>query len=84
MIIFPAIDLKEGRCVRLEQGDMARATVFNDDPADQARAFAFLALLSAPAPNASATKEFCSRLCRANVPAAGEAAAGRPATIRRG
>ena len=40
MIIFPAIDLKEGRCVRLEQGDMARATVFNDDPADQARAFA--------------------------------------------
>ena len=40
MIIFPAIDLKEGRCVRLEQGDMARATVFNDNPADQARAFA--------------------------------------------
>ena len=40
MIIFPAIDLKEGRCVRLEQGDMARATIFNDDPADQARAFA--------------------------------------------
>ena len=37
MIIFPAIDLKEGRCVRLEQGDMARATIFNDDPADQAR-----------------------------------------------
>ena len=40
MIIFPAIDLKEGRCVRLEQGDMARATIFNDDPANQARAFA--------------------------------------------
>ena len=40
MIVFPAIDLKEGRCVRLEQGDMARATVFNDDPAKQARAFA--------------------------------------------
>tara|TARA_B100001057_G_scaffold56508_1_gene50078 strand:+ start:16 stop:750 length:735 start_codon:yes stop_codon:yes gene_type:complete len=39
MIIFPAIDLKEGRCVRLEQGDMARATIFNDDPADQARTF---------------------------------------------
>ncbi len=40
MIIFPAIDLKEGRCVRLEQGDMDRATIFNDSPADQARAFA--------------------------------------------
>lgn len=40
MILYPAIDLKEGRAVRLEQGDMARATVFNDDPAAQARAFA--------------------------------------------
>lgn len=40
MILFPAIDLKEGRCVRLVQGDMDQATVFNDDPADQARAFA--------------------------------------------
>ena len=40
MILFPAIDLKQGQCVRLEQGDMARATIFNDDPADQARAFA--------------------------------------------
>ena len=40
MILFPAIDLKEGRCVRLVQGDMARATVFNDDPADQAATFA--------------------------------------------
>lgn len=40
MILFPAIDLKGGQCVRLEQGDMARATIFNDDPADQARAFA--------------------------------------------
>ena len=39
MIIFPAIDLKQGRCVRLEQGDMDRATIFNDDPADQARSF---------------------------------------------
>ena len=39
MILFPAIDLKEGRCVRLVQGDMARATVFNDDPAAQARTF---------------------------------------------
>ncbi len=39
MILFPAIDLKEGLCVRLAQGDMDRATVFNDDPADQARAF---------------------------------------------
>ena len=40
MILFPAIDLKEGHCVRLEQGDMARATIFNDDPAAQAEAFA--------------------------------------------
>ncbi len=40
MIIFPAIDLKDGQCVRLVQGDMGRVTVFNDDPADQARRFA--------------------------------------------
>ncbi|MDQ0316686.1 1-(5-phosphoribosyl)-5-[(5-phosphoribosylamino)methylideneamino]imidazole-4-carboxamide isomerase [Amorphus orientalis] len=40
MILFPAIDLKDGACVRLLQGDMARATVFNDDPAAQAAAFA--------------------------------------------
>ncbi len=39
MILFPAIDLKNGECVRLQQGDMARATVFNTDPAAQARAF---------------------------------------------
>ena len=39
MILFPAIDLKEGLAVRLEQGDMARATVFHKDPASQARDF---------------------------------------------
>ena len=39
MILYPAIDLKNGQCVRLKQGDMAQATVFNDDPAAQARAF---------------------------------------------
>ncbi len=39
MILFPAIDLKEGRCVRLKQGDMAQATIFNDDPAAQAATF---------------------------------------------
>ncbi len=39
MILFPAIDLKNGQCVRLEQGDMARATVFNLDPAAQAKSF---------------------------------------------
>ena len=39
MILFPAIDLKEGLAVRLEQGDMARATIFHRDPAVQARAF---------------------------------------------
>jgi phosphoribosylformimino-5-aminoimidazole carboxamide ribotide isomerase len=40
MIFYPAIDLKDGNCVRLVQGDMDRATVFGDDPAAQARAFA--------------------------------------------
>ena len=39
MILLPAIDLKEGLAVRLEQGDMARATIFHRDPAAQARAF---------------------------------------------
>ena len=39
MILFPAIDLKGGEAVRLEQGDMARATTFNCDPVAQARAF---------------------------------------------
>jgi len=39
VILFPAIDLKEGLAVRLEQGDIARATVFHRDPAAQARAF---------------------------------------------
>jgi phosphoribosylformimino-5-aminoimidazole carboxamide ribotide isomerase len=38
-ILFPAIDLKDGACVRLREGDMATATVFNADPAAQARAF---------------------------------------------
>ncbi|MGO3929124.1 1-(5-phosphoribosyl)-5-[(5-phosphoribosylamino)methylideneamino]imidazole-4-carboxamide isomerase [Rhodopseudomonas pseudopalustris] len=40
MMLFPAIDLKNGQCVRLEQGDMDRATVFNLDPAAQAQSFA--------------------------------------------
>jgi len=40
VILFPAIDLKAGQCVRLEQGDMARATVFSLDPAAQAKSFA--------------------------------------------
>ncbi len=39
MILFPAIDLKDGRCVRLVKGDMDQATVYADDPAAQARAF---------------------------------------------
>src|SRR5262249_52385967 len=39
VILFPAIDIKDGACVRLEQGDMARATVFHRDPAAQALAF---------------------------------------------
>jgi phosphoribosylformimino-5-aminoimidazole carboxamide ribotide isomerase len=40
VILFPAIDLKDGACVRLLRGDMASATVFNRDPAAQARQFA--------------------------------------------
>ena len=39
MILFPAIDLKDGQCVRLRQGEMDQATVFNTDPAAQAREF---------------------------------------------
>ena len=39
MILFPAIDLKDGQCVRLKLGEMSEATVFNDDPAAQALAF---------------------------------------------
>ena len=40
MILFPAIDLKDGACVRLLRGEMTSATVFNEDPAAQARRFA--------------------------------------------
>ena len=40
MILFPAIDLKNGECVRLVRGDMAQATVFNTDPSAQAQRFA--------------------------------------------
>ena len=39
MILYPAIDLKDGQCVRLLRGDMSAATVFGDDPAAQAAAF---------------------------------------------
>jgi len=39
VILFPAIDLKDGKCVRLKLGEMDQATVFNDDPAEQARKF---------------------------------------------
>lgn len=39
MILFPAIDLKDGQCVRLKLGDMAQATVYNEDPAAQALVF---------------------------------------------
>jgi phosphoribosylformimino-5-aminoimidazole carboxamide ribotide isomerase len=40
VILYPAIDLKDGQCVRLLHGDMDKATVFNASPADQAKAFA--------------------------------------------
>ena len=40
MILYPAIDLKDGQCVRVVHGDFSTATVFNEDPADQARIWA--------------------------------------------
>ena len=40
MILYPAIDLKDGQCVRVVRGDLGQATVFNASPADQARAWA--------------------------------------------
>ncbi len=40
MILYPAIDLKDGACVRLLRGDMAAVTIYNEDPAEQARRFA--------------------------------------------
>ncbi len=40
MNLYPAIDLKDGACVRLLRGEMSKATTFNDDPADQAQRFA--------------------------------------------
>ena len=42
MILYPAIDLKDGKCVRLLRGAMERATTYNDNPADQAKRFAQL------------------------------------------
>ena len=39
MILYPAIDLKDGQCVRLLKGEMSEATVFNDDPGHQAASF---------------------------------------------
>ena len=39
MIFFPAIDLKDGQCVRLEKGDMDRATIFDSDPVSRAKSF---------------------------------------------
>ncbi|MEM0977482.1 MAG: 1-(5-phosphoribosyl)-5-[(5-phosphoribosylamino)methylideneamino]imidazole-4-carboxamide isomerase [Pseudomonadota bacterium] len=39
MILYPAIDLKDGQCVRLYKGEMDQATVFSDDPAEQAKSF---------------------------------------------
>ena len=55
MIFYPAIDLKDGHCVRLVQGDMDRATGFGDAPAAQGRplARAGCRLLPAVAPNAA-------------------------------
>ena len=40
MYLLPAIDLKDGKCVRLKQGDMNQATVFGNDPAERAKSFA--------------------------------------------
>src|SRR5579883_2828634 len=87
LILFPAIDLKDGVCVRLEQGDMGRATVFNRDAAAQAMGFAaegfeylhvvdldgaFPAVRSMPA-RSSASSKACH--CRSSLEA--EFATGR-------
>ena len=57
MILYPAIDISEGKAVRLVQGDMEQATVFNDDPAAQAASFAYLEgyLCDPPAAQAALT-----------------------------
>ena len=47
IVVFPAIDLKGGQVVRLAEGDMARATVFNRDPAAQAAASGTVSVISA-------------------------------------
>ena len=58
VILFPAIDLKDGEAVRLKLGDMAQATVFNDDPAAQAASF------RGPGLRISARRRSRRRLCR--------------------
>jgi phosphoribosylformimino-5-aminoimidazole carboxamide ribotide isomerase len=65
--LFPAIDLKDGACVRLKLGDMAAATVFNDNPAAQAKSF------EAQGVSLSAHRLSQRRICRAT----GECAGGR-------
>ena len=58
MILFPAIDLKDGQCVRLLYGDMDKATVFNDDPAAlQASAKSSSAEAGSPTEDAAGTPE---------------------------
>ena len=73
VILYPAIDLKDGRCVRLVQGDMAQATVFNDDPAAQARGLRGDGLRPAP----------CRRSRRRLRRQAGERRGGRGASSPR-
>ena len=70
--LYPAIDLKDGACVRLVRGAMETATIFNPDPADQARAFAEAGLLREAAeefrkylkenPNSENAKNFLRQL----------------------
>lgn len=50
MLLIPAIDLKDGHCVRLKQGDMDQSTTFGEDPAAMARKSGSLSLSSAWAP----------------------------------
>ena len=67
MILFPAIDLKDGACVRLVRGDMATAKVFNEDPAAQAQRFADAGFSQRPAkPRFRMTRSAIARR-RANV-----------------
>jgi len=73
MILYPAIDLKDGQAVRLVHGDMQQSTVFNDDPAAQAQEFV-------DAPSRSRTPIWCAKP-RAPFPAKSPSALTRETVV---